>query len=69
MAVTPIAPMNLSTRPVVLPSGINLSFKLKEESRKSAFLSADGQTRVEITKGTEVRITGSPYPVPCKYYK
>jgi len=63
LAVTPIAPMNLATRPVVLPNNINLTFKLKDESRKTAFLSADGHTRVEITKGSEVRITGNQHSI------
>jgi len=63
MAITPIAPMNLSTRPVVLPDDLKLSFKLNPSSRKSAFLSVDGQIKIEINKEAEVNVTGSKRPI------
>lgn len=40
--------------------------KLHPKMRKSAFLSADGQMRVELNQDCEVRIIGSEYYVPCK---
>jgi NAD+ kinase len=64
LAITPIATMNLSTRPLVLPDNMTLTFKLQASSRKSAFLNVDGQTKIEITKDTEVVITGSKHSIP-----
>jgi NAD kinase len=64
LAISPIAPMNLSTRPLVLPDNVKLTFKLNPGARKSAFLNGDGQNRVEITKDTEVTVTGSKHSIP-----
>lgn len=61
IAITPISPLNLSTRPVVLPPHVRLTFKLPAESRKHAFLGADGQIKLEISKETDVEITTSKY--------
>jgi len=61
IAITPISPLNLSTRPVVLPPKMKLTFRLPADSRKHAFLGADGQIKLEITKETEVMVTTSRY--------
>lgn len=65
IAITPISPLNLSTRPVVLPPHVRVTFKLPAESRKHAFLGADGQIKLEISKETDVEITTSKFHAIC----
>jgi NAD kinase len=64
LAITPISPINLSTRPVVLPPKVKLTFQLHPDARKNAFLGADGQVKLEITKNHEVVLTGSQFYAP-----
>ena len=62
MVITPISPLTLSTRPVVLPPSVKVTLKLPTGSRKSAFLGGDGQIKIEVTSDMEVNISNSKYP-------
>lgn len=57
MILTAIAPHTLSARPLVLNPDSNIHFKVTAEGE--AVFSADGQTRLHLLNGDEMRITKS----------
>lgn len=61
--VTPICPHTLSLRPFIVPDSMELSLRLSEASRSTAWVSFDGRNRVELCHGDELRVTCSKYPV------
>ncbi|CAF4984871.1 unnamed protein product, partial [Rotaria sp. Silwood1] len=65
MIVCPICPHSLSFRPIVVPAGIELTVKVSEDTRLTAWLSIDGRSRLELRQHEGVKITTSVYPVPC----
>jgi NAD+ kinase len=58
IVLTALAPHTLSSRPLVLRPDSEIGFKLSTEG--DAVLSADGQTRLHLLTGDEVRVTRSP---------
>lgn len=58
MVLTPISPHTLSTRPLVLHPESEVRLSLQTQG--DAVLSADGQTRLHLLSGDEVRIKRSP---------
>ena len=60
---TPICPFSLSFRPILFPDNVQIVFKVSSEARSSVFVSVDGHTRFELSKGEGVEIKASKYPV------
>jgi NAD+ kinase len=69
MVICPICPHSLSFRPIVVPAGIELSVKVPEDTRLTAWLSIDGRNQHELRQQDRIRITTSVYPVPsiCRF--
>ncbi|CAF2103749.1 unnamed protein product [Rotaria magnacalcarata] len=65
MVICPICPHSLSFRPIVVPAGIELTVKVSQDSRLTAWLSVDGRNQHELHQYDSVKITTSVYPVPC----
>jgi len=61
--VTPICPHTLSLRPFILPDSMELTLRVSEASRSSAWVSFDGRHREELGVGDELRVSCSKYPV------
>ncbi|XP_065891465.1 NAD kinase-like [Dysidea avara] len=64
MVICPICPHSLSFRPVVVPSGVEISIRVSSQARNSAWASFDGRNRTEIKHGESVVITTATSPVP-----
>jgi NAD+ kinase len=58
--VTPVAPHSLTSRPLILPDDLQMSFKTDSRTR-SAQVIVDGQKEAEITPEDELIIQRSPY--------
>ncbi|CAF0825476.1 unnamed protein product [Rotaria sordida] len=65
MVLCPICPHSLSFRPIVVPAGIDLTVKVAEDARLTAWLSVDGRNRLELLQNDSVKMTTSIHPVPC----
>jgi NAD+ kinase len=48
MVICPVCPHSLSFRPIVVPAGIELTIKVSEDTRLTAWLSVDGRNRLEL---------------------
>jgi NAD+ kinase len=48
MIICPICPHSLSFRPIVVPAGIELTVKVSEDTRVTAWCSVDGRNRLEL---------------------
>jgi NAD+ kinase len=59
--ISPIAPHNLSVRPIVIPGEYML--KIKIESRNSRFLGTIDSQTAEFKTGTEVTLIPSPFSI------
>jgi len=64
MSISTIAGLSLSNRPVILPSGITLTFRNKSGNMKKSLLNLDGQVLRELDTDFEVTVTGSTLYVP-----
>ena len=62
--VTPICPHTLSSRPIVVPAGVELRIDVADDSRSGAWVSFDGRGRSELKKGDSVTVTTSVFPIP-----
>lgn len=58
--VTPVAPHSLTSRPLILPDDLNMSFKMDSRTQKAQLI-VDGQNETEITPDDEVVIKRSQY--------
>lgn len=58
MIITAIAPHTLSARPLVLNPDSNIHFRVTTDGE--AVLSADGQSRLHLLSGDEMRVSRSP---------
>jgi len=58
--VTPVAPHSLTSRPLILPDDLHMSFKMDSRSQKAQLI-VDGQNETEITPDDEVVIKRSQY--------
>ena len=56
IVITPIAPHSLTSRPLVLPSNVEVEFRFSEESENDLKLIADGQNIINFTKGSTVKL-------------
>ena len=50
IVICPICPHSLSFRPIVVPAGIELTVKVPEDTRLTAWLSIDGRNRLELSQ-------------------
>lgn len=50
MVICPICPHSLSFRPIVVPAGVELTVKVSEDTRLTAWLSVDGRNRHELSQ-------------------
>ncbi|EPX72047.1 NAD/NADH kinase [Schizosaccharomyces octosporus yFS286] len=62
LLITPICPHCLSFRPVILPDYSVVTIEIPLDSRASAFYSADGHSKIEMTRGDYLSIVTSQYP-------
>jgi len=65
IVLTPICPRSLSFRPLVFPSSSSITLRIGDKSRASAGVSMDGQVSRVLSPGASVRVSASPYPIPC----
>ena len=57
IVITPIAPHSLTSRPLVLPSDVEVEFRFKEESEDNLKLIVDGQNIINFTKDSTVKLS------------
>ena len=57
IVITPIAPHSLTSRPLVLPSNVEVEFRFSEESENNLKLIVDGQNIINFTKGSTVKLS------------
>lgn len=55
--ITPIAPHSLTSRPLVLPSNVEVEFRFKDESENKLKLIIDGQNIINFTKESTVKLS------------
>ena len=55
--ITPIAPHSLTSRPLVLPSNVEVEFRFQEESENNLKLIIDGQNIINFTKESTVKLS------------
>ncbi|OCF32789.1 NADH kinase [Kwoniella heveanensis BCC8398] len=63
--LTPIAPRSLSFRSVILPGRGTVQLEISPLARSAAELSIDGKEVCLLNAKESVRISKSPYPIPC----
>ena len=61
IVITPIAPHSLTSRPLVLPSDVEVEFRFSEESENDLKLIVDGQNIINFTKGSTVKLSQANY--------
>jgi NAD+ kinase len=61
---TPVCPHSLSFRPVLLPDSAELTLRIPESARDSAWVSFDGKRRHELRRGDSVTVRMSDFPLP-----
>ena len=57
IVITPIAPHSLTSRPLVLPSDVEVEFRFNEESEDDLKLIVDGQNIINFTKDSTVKLS------------
>ena len=55
--ITPIAPHSLTSRPLVLPSDVEVEFRFSEESEENLKLIVDGQNIINFNKNSTVKLS------------
>lgn len=58
--VTPVAPHSLTSRPLILPDDLQMSFKMDRRSQKAQLI-VDGQNETEVTPEDEIIIKRSGF--------
>ena len=61
---TPVCAHALSSRPLVLPDGIELRISVCPTSRCTAWAAFDGRRRTELQRGDTLCVRVSPFPLP-----
>jgi len=64
MLFTPVCPHSLSFRPVLLPDSADITLRIPNDARDSAWVSFDGKQRHELRRGDAVRVCMSQHPLP-----
>ncbi|EDV24315.1 uncharacterized protein TRIADDRAFT_26765, partial [Trichoplax adhaerens] len=62
---TPICPHALSSRPVILPAGVQLKIQTSENARGPMWISVDGRSRQQLSPDDYICITTSIHPLAC----
>jgi len=62
--LTPIAPLSLSFRPLVIPESSDILIHLPEYARSNARISFDGKKALRMRKGSFLKVTPSLCPLP-----
>ena len=57
IVITPIAPHSLTSRPLVLPSDVEVEFRFNEETENNLKLIVDGQNIINFTKNSTVKLS------------
>ena len=57
IVITPIAPHSLTSRPLVLPSDVEVEFRFSKESENDLKLIVDGQNIINFTKSSTVKLS------------
>ncbi len=57
IVITPIAPHSLTSRPLVLPSNVEVEFRFNQDSENELKLIADGQNIINFTKDNTVKLS------------
>ena len=57
IVITPIAPHSLTSRPLVLPSDVEVEFRFNQDSENNLKLIADGQNIINFTKDSTVKLS------------
>ena len=57
IVITPIAPHSLTSRPLVLPSDVEVEFRFSKESENDLKLIIDGQNIINFTKTSTVKLS------------
>ena len=57
IVITPIAPHSLTSRPLVLPSNVEVEFRFSEESENNLKLIVDGQNIINFSKSSTVKLS------------
>ena len=57
IVITPIAPHSLTSRPLVLPSDVEVEFRFNQESEDNLKLIVDGQNIINFTKDSTVKLS------------
>ena len=57
IVITPIAPHSLTSRPLVLPSNVEVEFRFSHESENDLKLIVDGQNIINFTKDSTVKLS------------
>ena len=57
IVITPIAPHSLTSRPLVLPSDVEVEFRFSKESENDLKLIVDGQNIINFTKTSTVKLS------------
>ena len=65
MLLTPICAHALSSRPLLLPDGVELRIRVPDTSRSTAWVAFDGKNRSEMHRGDTLCVRVSPFPVPA----
>ncbi len=60
MLITPIAPHSLNVRPVIVPEGVILRIRAREEEARELLVVADGQEQIVVRTPAEILIQASP---------
>ena len=68
IVVTPICPQGLSNRPLVLPSGLELSLAVRATSGHPT-LAVDGQDFHRLTEGDTIALRRHPVPAPLLWMR
>eukprot|EP00798_Chlamydomonas_sp_ICE-L_P003137 gene3137-13150_t len=62
--ITPIAPLSLSSRPIVIPESSSIVVHLPEYARSDARANFDGKMSLRMRRGTCIDIHTARYPLP-----
>lgn len=62
--ITPVAPLSLSFRPLVLPETTDIVMHVAEHSKSSARACFDGKQQAKLARGSSVHISTSLFPLP-----
>jgi len=57
IVITPISPHSLTSRPLVLPSNVEVEFRFNQDSENELKLIADGQNIINFTKDNTVKLS------------